>query len=173
VSNTGQRRWSCQRVPGDDSHCGRLVVIADPVDELVEADIVKRLDSPAVARALKQPAKTKQHATVAQVNSLEQQLVQVGLDHDDGLIGRREWLARRGRLEERLEAARGELARENGSHALAPFAGKVDVARRWKGLDLEGKRRVAAALIDRVVILPPTSRTPVFDPDRVDVVWKV
>jgi DNA invertase Pin-like site-specific DNA recombinase len=171
---SGIRRWSCQRLPGEEgSRCASCVIRADRVDELVEAEILARLDSPAVARALRKPAKTKQRATVTQVSDLEAKLVQLGIDHDLDVISRREWLERRKRLEQRLDAARSEVAHENGSSALTEFAGGVDVARRWQRLDLDGQRRVAAALIDRVTILPPPKRMPRFDPDRVEIVWKV
>jgi DNA invertase Pin-like site-specific DNA recombinase len=170
--NHGVRQWSCQRVPGDDSRCGRLVVKAEPVNTLVEAELLAVLDSPALARAMRKPAKTKQRATVAQVADLEAKLVQLGIDHDEGVIGRREWLERRGRLEERLGKARAAIVHENGTSVLAEFHG-VDVPAHWKRLDIASRRRVAAALIDRVVIHAPISRVPVFDPNRVDVVWKV
>lgn len=168
----GVRRWSCQRVPGDSERCASCVIRADKVDELVEDELLLRLDSPAVARALRKPAKTTARATVAQVADLDAKLVQLGVDHDDGVIGRREWLERRKRLEDRLQRARAALTTENGSHALSAFA-DGDVRRRWGRLDLDRRRQVAAALIDRVVILPPTSRTPRFDPARVDISWKV
>jgi DNA invertase Pin-like site-specific DNA recombinase len=168
----GVRRWACRRIPGDESHCGRLVVTAEPVNDLVEAQLLARLDSPAVARALRKPAKTKQRATAAQVADLEAKLVQLGVDHDEGVIGRREWLERRSRLEARLNQARADLVHENGTSVLAEFDG-VDVHARWQRLEIAGRRRVAAALIDRVVIHPAKSSVPKFDPDRVDVIWKV
>ena len=58
VKDSGLRRWSCRRVPGDDTHCGHLDVRADHVDDLVEQAILYRLDSPALARTLKRDRKS-------------------------------------------------------------------------------------------------------------------
>ena len=169
----GVRRWSCRRVPGDESHCGRLDVTAARVDELVEEALLAVLDSPKLGRALRRGAKRgKAKTDTRTVTDLEERLTQLGLDHDAGLISRKEMLTRREPLQERLDAAHAEVVRENDAQPLVAFEG-VDVRRRWKAIDLEEKRRVLAVWIDHVTIRPPARRGNTFDPDRVDITWRV
>jgi site-specific DNA recombinase len=168
------RIWICRRTPGDDNRCGNLSVRADPVDTLVEKALLHRLDSPALTRAVRsgKSRDKKAKASAAKLVDLENRLTQLGLDHDSGLISRKEWLARRDPLVERLDAAKRDVAYENGTTALQAFEG-VNVRRRWAKLTLDQQREVAALLIDRVTILEPVRRGNSFDPDRVDLVWKV
>lgn len=172
VKGDGVRIWTCRRLPGDDAKCGNLLVRADHVDELVEDALLHRLDSPALARALRRGRSRKGKADAAKVAALEGRVTQLGLDHDAGIVTRAEWLTRRAPLLERIEAARAELTHENGTAALQQFEG-VNVRRRWSKMTLEQRRKVAALLIDRVTVAPPAQRGNTFDPDRVDVVWKM
>lgn len=170
VSSARARVWACRTAPGDDRHCGRLSITADPVDDLVAEMVLATLDSPALARALRRTKKKAKRGDDVDIADLESRLVQLGQDHDDGMIGRAEWLTRRGRLTERLDEARAELAAETGAAPLLPFT-TGDVRKRWDALDVVARRSVVAALIDRVDILPAT-RGPQWDPDRVQVTWR-
>ncbi len=172
VKGDGVRIWTCRRLPGDDEKCGNLQVRADHVDELVEEALLRRLDSPALARALRRGKTRRGKADAAKVADLEMRVTQLGLDHDAGIITRAEWLTRRAPLLERIDAARAELSHENGTAALQEFEG-VNVPRRWAKLSLDEQRKVAALLIDRVTIAPPAHRGNTFDDERVDIAWRV
>jgi site-specific DNA recombinase len=173
VKEHGVRIWTCRAVPGDSDHCGALSVRAEHVDELVEDALLYRLDSPALARALRsgKSRDRKAKADAAKVVDLENKVTQLGLDHDDGVISRKEWLARRGPLVGRLEAAKSDIAHENGTAALQVFEG-ADVYKRWAKLALDQRRAVIALLIERVTIHEPAQRGNTFDPDRVEIVWR-
>ena len=171
VREGGLRVWTCRRVPGDDARCGNLSVRAEHVDELVEAALLHRLDSPALARALRRGKGRKGKADAAKLADLEVRVTQLGLDHDAGIITRAEWLTRRSPLLERIEAARAEVTHENGTAALQGFEG-AHVGRRWAKLPLEQRRKVAALLIDAVTVAPPAQRGNTFDPDRIALTWK-
>jgi len=112
---------------------------------------------------------------VASVGALEDRLVQLGKDHDAGLISRREWLERRAPMQERIEVARKELDTEQGDGALEQFAGDRSVRTRWAKLTIDQQRAVVRALIEQVTIAPPVEGGPrnVFDPDRVEVEWRI
>jgi hypothetical protein len=99
-------------------------------------------------------------------------VTQLGLDQDAGIISRKEWLERRGPLVERLDAARANLSRENGTGPLQAFQG-VNVVKRWAAISLDERRKVAALLIESVKIAEPAHRGNTFDPDRVDIRWKL
>jgi DNA invertase Pin-like site-specific DNA recombinase len=170
VHGDGGRIWRCTKTPGDNDRCGRCQIRAEPVDELVEEALLYRLDSPALARAMRRGARGSK-TSASTVTDLEQKLTQLGLDHDAGLVTRKEWLARRGPLSDRLDKARAELAAETDTTALSVLNG-VDVRQRWSKLDLPARRAVAATMIDRVTIAPGAPGT-TFDPDRVDISWSV
>jgi hypothetical protein len=103
-------------------------------------------------RAEKPTKKAK--ATAATVADLDRKIVQLGIDHDEGLIDRREWLDRRAKLVERLEEARAELVPSSKpTELLRQFEG-VSVEDRWDGLELDQRRAVLRLLIEKVVIHP-------------------
>jgi hypothetical protein len=170
VRDNGNRKWSCQRVPGDESRCGKLSVRADHVDTLIEDAILYRLDSPALAKALKERAAKKGKVPQVNIADLEARITQLGIDHDEGLITRKEWLDRRAPLTERLEAARAALV-PNDTELLDHFAG-TDVRARWATLSLETRRKVARALIEEVSIAPARGNGNTFNPERVIVSWR-
>jgi DNA invertase Pin-like site-specific DNA recombinase len=166
--------WRCDQVPGEEDHCGQIWATAAPVDDLVEEALLLRLDSGAVRRALRQkPTNGAQANAAAVVADLEARLVQLGIDHDNGIITRKEWLTRRGPLTDRLDDARGQLTppERDGAEALAVLDG--DVRDRWAALPFEQRRAIVAAVIDHVVINPPARRGNRFDPERVDIIWRV
>lgn len=164
----GARRYICNRKPGED-RCGRVAVTAEPVERLVTEAVLYAIESPAVNKAMRRkPTKIgPDHAGI--ISACEQQLDELAADYGAGTIQRREWLNARGSIEKRLNEARRHLARDEGTEALAPLR-DVDPRAAWDGLDLEHRRAVIAALVDRVVIRPSTG--PVFEASRVDVVWK-
>ena len=57
-------------------------------------------------------------------------------------------------------------------HILEPLR-TGDMSDIWKRLDLDRQRAVFRALIDRVTIAPSGPGQKRFDPDRINVVWKV
>lgn len=160
--------------------CGGTRVVAEPVEELVVRAVFKRLDSPALAAALRE--------TPEYDDGLEEQIAgdtaameQLARDHYvDRLIGRAEFMAARSALEARLEAATRRRQRERGMNALAGFepgSGSGALSARWDGLSLDRKRAVIGALLDRVVVGPGRPGRSSFDETRVHPpfgpVWKV
>jgi hypothetical protein len=167
----GQRQWRCKTLPGDNGrHCGQLSATAEPIDTLVNESLLLRLDGAAVRRALRKKHGVGNDATVTVAN-LEQRLIDLGKDQDNGLISRKEWLARRGPLQERLDATRAQLAHPERDEALAQLDGG-DIRERWATLSVAQQRAVVALVIDRVVISPPPKRGARFDAERVDVIWR-
>jgi DNA invertase Pin-like site-specific DNA recombinase len=160
-------RYVCVVGPGRPG-CGALSIVAEGLEELITEAVLYRLGTKALARALTR--KPKQKPGDADLGRIERDLDDLAADFGAGSISRREWLAARKPLEERLARARRIVDATNGTAALAAFRG-TDVRVAWDKLDLDRKRAVLDALIDRIVINPATK--PVFDADRVDVVWTV
>jgi DNA invertase Pin-like site-specific DNA recombinase len=167
---SGDRRYMCHKAPGREA-CGGLTIAAQAVDDLMEKAVLHRLASPAVARALRAKPKRGGPSTKT-LHALEAQLVQLGLDHDAGIITRAEWLARRGPIAERIEAARAELVSDVGTGPLVQFVG-ADVPERWGHLSIDERRGIVAALVESIAVAPATRRGPGLDPKRVDPKWIV
>jgi DNA invertase Pin-like site-specific DNA recombinase len=167
--HSGKRvaRYACIKRPGAPG-CGATTIVAEPLDELLTEAVVQRLSSKALTRAL--TCKPKVRRADADLGRIETELEDLAADYGAGHISRREWLAARKPLEERLARARRAAETTNGAASLAVFRG-VNVRVAWDKLGVERKRVVLDALIERVTINPATRRT--FDPDRVDVVWRV
>lgn len=180
----GARRWACNKRPGGDA-CGRIAIIgespravdpdpdADPKDleDLVTAAVLYRLRSPSVTRAMRKPKRTTGPDHAAVIEAGERKLEELAEMFGAGELDRREWLAARAVVDDRLKGARRSLAREQGTQALLPLR-DVDPATAWDSLDIDQRRAVLGALIERIVISPAGGRS-TFAPDRVDIVWRV
>jgi DNA invertase Pin-like site-specific DNA recombinase len=166
-------RYVCVVGPGRPG-CGRLSVVAEPLDELIERAVVSRLSTKAMTRFRARKAKGVANGD-ADLVRIERDVEDLAADFGAGRISRREWLAARKPLGERLakarrilDAANGTAA--NGTAALEPFQG-ASIRATWERLDVDRKRAVVTALIDRVTINPAAG--PIFSPDRIDVTWRV
>jgi hypothetical protein len=87
---------------------------------------------------------------------MERELEQLVADFGAGTINRREWFAARKPLEEHLAKARRTVDATNGTLALAPFRG-TNVCIAWDKLELDRRRAVLDALIDRIIVGPATT----------------
>jgi hypothetical protein len=162
------RCYVCVLGPGRPG-CGTISIGADQLDRLITDAVLHRLGTKAMARALTKKPKTP--AVDADLARIERDLEDLAADYGNGTISRREWLAARKPFEERIARVRRTLDATNGTAALALFRG-VNVHEVWDRLDVDRKRAVLEALIDRVVI-GPTTTPGRFSADRVDVVWRV
>jgi DNA invertase Pin-like site-specific DNA recombinase len=160
-------RYACIKRPGSPG-CGATTIVAEPLDELLTEAVVQRLSTKAFTQA--RIRKPKPRHPDDNVSRIERELEDLAADYGNGTISRREWLAARTPLEERLARARRTLDANNGTAALAPLR-NGDVRAAWAKLDVARKRAVLEVLIERVTINPATRH--VFDPDRIDVVWRV
>jgi hypothetical protein len=160
-------RYACVKRPGAPG-CGATTIVAAPLEQLVVDAVLHRLGTQRMAQQLTR--KPKRERGEMDVVRLEGDLDGLAADFGSGRISRREWLTARKPLEDRLARARRAADAHNGTTALAPFRGN-NVRAAWDNLNLERKRAVLDALIDRVVINPATKA--VFESDRIDVVWRV
>jgi DNA invertase Pin-like site-specific DNA recombinase len=169
-NESGRRvaRYTCLKRPGAPG-CGKIGVVAEPLDQLITDAVIHRLETPAMTRALtRKPKPPKVDLDLAQI---ERDLEGLATDFGTGDISRREWLAARKPLEDRAVRARQAVDTANGTSALVPFrTGDVRVV--WDKLDVDRKRVVLDVLIDRIIVNPAARPGQRFQPDRVDVIWK-
>jgi DNA invertase Pin-like site-specific DNA recombinase len=162
-------RYVCVKRPGAPG-CGATTVVADKLDQLLIEAVLHRLQSPAMTRALLAKPNNKNGVDI-DLSRIERELEDLAADYGNGAISRREWLAARKPLEERRDRARRDIDHTNGTVALAQFRG-MDVRERWAQLDIDRQRAVLDALIDRVTVRPSTTPGR-FNPDRVEVEWRM
>lgn len=166
---TGARVYVCpaRSIGG----CGGLSIVADPVDELVAAAVVARVDGPALADLLAADPDDTDPAT--EVAEVEHALVELAADLGAGRLSRAEWLAAREGYDSRLTELRGAVGATTDTAVLRTFAGTPGaLLAAWPALTLDQRRAIVAAVVQSVPIHPATRRGPGFDPDRVDVIWK-
>jgi hypothetical protein len=145
----------CKRDPGRRDACGGVRVATDWLDSLITEAVLLRLDSPALTKARRALRRKGPGADVArQLRDDERALEELSQDHYvHRAIGRREFLAARDALAKRIEEARRRLAKETSGGVVASLPGS-DVRRWWKVADLDRRRALIGALIERINVSP-------------------
>lgn len=169
------RRYVCLAGPDHDG-CGRLTVVAAPVEELIAKAVLYRLDTQELADAL--AGRTAQDEALAQVADQladdRAQLEELAATYADRAITMREWLTARKPIEDRISSNERRLARANGSDALHGLVGNgEELGRTWDSLNLDRQTAIIRAVLDHAVIAPGVLGARSLDPARVQPVWKL
>ena len=171
----GQRRYACAKGPGF-SGCGRTYVSAEPVEAWVTDITLAHLDSPELGEALAQrqaevpeAARWQEEADQAQA-----QLDELAAAYGDREITMSEWRTARPPIEQRLTAARRQLAKVDRQAVLSGWVGNaVELADHWDSLDLTRQNALLSAVIDHVVVGAARRGYNRFDPSRLTTVWRI
>ena len=169
------RRYVCLSGP-DHGGCGRLTIVAGPLEELVTAAVLYRLDTPELADALAgRAAQDEQAAALADAVAADrEQLDELARLYAERAIPAREWLAARNPIEERVQAGEKRLGRMTRSETLTGLVGNAERLRgEWAELNLTRQHAIITAVLDHVVISPGVSGAREVDPDRADPVWRL
>ena len=135
-----------------------------------------RLDGPELAEVIRsrQGADEGERAAMQDLDGAEAKLAELAREWAADTITKAEWLVARQAVEARLEASRRVLDRHHRTTAIDSFLGQVGaLGGAWPELTLERRRAVIAAVVDTISIGPAVRGINRFDPDRVDVTWKV
>ena len=168
----GTRRYVCASGPGFGG-CGRISVIADPVEALMVEAVLHRLDSPELAATIDghtdDPAAGEWQTEAERAQA---QLDELASAYAQQQIGLQEWLVARGAIEQRRQAARKQLATLNHTAALAGYVGNASELRRgWPSMPLSRQAAIIAAIIDHITVAPAVPGRARLDPDRFTPVW--
>lgn len=175
AARQGSRRYVCQ-TGLDHGGCGKIMVTAQPVEELITDAVLYRLDTPELAAALAGRAADNGAATElsAELADDRARLDELAAMYADKAISSREWLTARRPIEDRIEATNRSLSRLTRSDALSGLVGNGGELRsRWADLNLTRQAAIVAAVVDHVVIGPGTSGVQRLDPARVTPVWRL
>ena len=170
------RRYVCKRGPDHGEGCGRLTIVAAPVEELVAAAVLYRLDTPELEAAL--TGKAGEDVAAAELsNALAEDRAQLdelaGL-YADKTIGVREWVAARKPIEERIDETERRLGRLTRTDALAGLVGNgAQLTDSWGSLNLSRQVAIVKAVVDQVTIAPGVQGATTVDPGRVAINWRL
>lgn len=167
-----RRRYICARQPGSDS-CGKLAVLSDDLEALIVETVLQRLEGPALSRALAAQDGHREDVHQQAVDDAAAQLEELAGLYAEQRVSASEWLAARAPIEERLHRAKLDLARSNGTSAVAEFVGQGSALRTsWDGLSLSRRRAILGAVLEHVTIGPAVRGRNRFDPERVSPLWR-
>lgn len=169
------RRYVCMSGP-DHGGCGRLTIVAGPLEELVADAVLYRLDSRELADVLAGRAvQDEQTAALSEAVAVDrQQLDELASLYAAKQIGAREWMTARNPIEERINDAERRLARMTRTDTLSGLVGNGTQLRgKWAGLNLDRQHAIVRALLDHAVIAPGALGARAVDPNRVDPVWRL
>lgn len=168
------RRYECRNGP-DFGGCGRLVILADPVETIIADLVILRLDTPELADALAGRANANERATHAAQDAASARIHREELAeaYANQQISMSEWLTARKPIEQRLHDAERLYAKATETDALSGLVGNGSTLRdQWDGLNLTRQNAIVSAVLDHVVIAesPGGGR---FDPARIRPVWRL
>ncbi len=171
----GERRYVCAKGPGQPG-CGKIGVMADPIEALIAEAVQYRLDTPELAAALAGAATEDAQASAAadSLSADQEQLAELARAYGERQITFPEFLAARTPIEARIDAARRHLSRLTHTTAIAEYVGASAALREaWADLPLTRQRAIVAAVLDRAIVRAAVRGRTRFDPDRVEPVWRL
>jgi hypothetical protein len=174
-SRGDRRRYVCLSGP-DQRGCGRLTVVAPPLEELIADAVWYRLDTPELADALAGRVAVDRHSAELgeQLTADRSQLDELAELYADRAITAREWKKARERIEARVRSAQRQLTRASHSDALHGLVGNgIELRQRWVSLDLTRQHAIVAAVLDYAIIGPGTHGARTLDPERVRPLWRL
>lgn len=159
VKQNGRRTYICKGPPQANG-CGKLSIVAEPLEEFVTGAVFEAL----AGANFRVPDEGDDDEAARLVAEDETMLAELAADYASKKIGRSEWLAARDVVESRLRDGRRRLGRK----AADPLEGIIDVRTEWPGLSLDQRRAIVAAVLDPVVVAPATVRGRTFDTGRIE-----
>ncbi len=170
------RRYVCMAGPDHGGGCGRLTIVATPLEQLIVDAVLYRLDTPELAAALTGQAERDTETAalseaLAQARAHLDELAQI---YGDGSIGQREWLTAKKPIDVRVRDLERRLVRATGNSGLAGVIGNGESLRaQWTDLPLGRQAAIVKTILDHANIGPgqPSARS--LDPGRVDLVWRI
>lgn len=181
LANRYQRRYKCKSHNNHLEHvaCGKVFRDADAVDKWVIEQVIFRIDTPDIAKAL------SSHDDSERISDLTKQVM--GLRKRRDLINRQyargqikklaDYNMMLSEVDTAIEKSRKELGTLRTSKAshLLPADGKIREA--FDTASVEWKRSVCSLLIDHVLVRPGHPGSHMwngwrFNPDFIEIVWK-
>lgn len=169
------RRYVCLSGP-DHGGCGRMTVVADPLERMIADAVLYRLDTPELADALagRNNADERTRELSRTVDQAQEKLEELAQAYAQDQIKMREWMIARTPIEQRLTTASRQLAAMTSTTALSGLVGHgAQLGRSWQELNLSRQHSIVAAVIDHIAIEPGQAGARSVDRGRVHIVWRL
>jgi len=170
----GVRQYVCAKGPGL-SGCGRISVLAEPVESLIFNSVIDLLDTPRLAEGIARGVVDDQVAAAlhSDLDADQAQLVELATAYGNKDLSLAEMLAAKKPIEERITKARKKLSRLTRTTVLDGYLGHgAELKAEWSELNLTRQAAIVKALLDHAVIAPAVRGRNIFDRERVTAVWK-
>jgi site-specific DNA recombinase len=167
------RRYVCQSGV-DHGGCGKITVVAAPVEELIADAVLYRLDTVDLAKSLAGRSNDDEHSAslLDQISADIEQLAELATTYANKGITIGEWMTARRVIEDRKTATEKRLRRATNTTQLAGLIGQGDALRtQWATLNLDRQVAIVRAVLNHVVISPGSRAATALDPGRVSPVW--
>jgi site-specific DNA recombinase len=166
----GKRRYACASGVGF-SGCGKTYINAEEVEQFVTEAVLHRLDSRDLQRTSEQRQRQAPEAErwLQEAEAAQHQLEELATAYGQREISMVELKAARRPIEQRLTAARKQLAKVTHGSLLDSYVGHSDRLRAdWDGLDLSQQHAIVAGVLDSVRVGPARKGYNRFDESRLE-----
>lgn len=162
-----RRAYVCASGPGFGG-CGRMGVLAEPLEAEVAKVLAEWVDVPAVERGIARAQEdTSEQAILDAIQADEAELEQWAVDAVEQRVTRGQMLAATQRLNARVEAARRQLVRRHDDRAAAAWDGQGGALRAaWGAWSLDKQRATLGTYVDSITLGPAVRGLNRFDRDR-------
>jgi site-specific DNA recombinase len=165
----GKRRvWRC-RPRFNRAGCGKVRIPAEPTEQIIEDALLAAVDGPGLAKMLA----NKDSGAGEELAAAEETLRNLAELAGAGSITQAEWLAARRTAEHRADQARQRLANDTAGRALNGLTAPGALSAAWPKLDVDRRRAILNAVVERVDIAKGKGNGARFDPERIDPIWRV
>ena len=164
-------RYACVSRPGRPG-CGKLTVVAAPLDELIREAVIIAVAGPELAKTLAahRGDDGEEAGAARDLADAESRRDETAAMFAAAEITRREWLTIRQVTEQRIADASRVLNRRRGPLADLP-ADETGLRQGWDTGTIDWRRALIGAVIETLTIRPVDRPTNTFDPARVDITW--
>ncbi|MDP9233097.1 MAG: recombinase family protein [Actinomycetota bacterium] len=155
--------------------CGKIRQLSEPFEDHVRDAVFVALDSPDLSRTIAAVTgdDLEQQELFDSLRADEEALEQLARDHyADRIISRAEYLAARAAIERSTELTKSRLSGRGAVSVLSELPAGKALEKAWAEGNLEWRRAVIGAVIEKVVLHPAVKGRNFFDPERVEIVWR-
>jgi site-specific DNA recombinase len=163
--------YRCTRKP-DGRGCNSRSIAAEPLEELVLAILVERLEGEPLARAIAGRDDADDAAMADQLLSLRQRREDALAMFGEGYLDRAELTTTLDTIAQERAPIEAALARSSGMQAVAAMKPGETIAEAWRARGVAWQRQLARAIIGSIEIAPNAVRgRQSFDADRVNLTF--
>jgi site-specific DNA recombinase len=169
VARPRQDQTRCYVCPGvPEPGCGKIRILAGPLEELIADTVIAALDTPQLANTLK-TSKSAAGDGLTALRTQEDELARMWARRE---LTKEAWQSANGELAKQLDEMRGELDEEARHRVAADLTADGALAQRWPDLGFDQQRLILETVIDTVTVGPGRKGYNRFDPARIEIAWK-